>query len=57
MKDPVKKILLGALAAFFLYAVITQPDKAANILQNVWDLIVAAAQAIGNFFDSILNQN
>lgn len=57
MKDPVKKILLGTLAVFFLYAVVTQPDKAADILQNFWDLIVAAVQAIGDFFDSILNRN
>jgi hypothetical protein len=53
----VKKILLWFLVAFFLYALVTQPDKAAAIIQNIWDLIVQAFQAIGSFFNSILNHN
>lgn len=53
----VKKIVLWSLLAFFVYAIVTQPDKAANIIQNLWDLVVQAFQAIGSFFDSILNRN
>ena len=53
----VKKIVLWSLLVFFVYAIVTQPDKAANIIQALWDLIVKAFQAIGSFFDSILKRN
>jgi hypothetical protein len=53
----VKKILLWTLVVFFIYAVIQSPGQAANMVQNLWDLIVLAFQNIGNFFDALLNRN
>jgi len=53
----VKKIVLWSVVAFFVYAVITSPSQAANIVQGAWDLIVLAFKSIGNFFNQILNHN
>jgi hypothetical protein len=53
----VKKLLLWTVVAFFLYAVFRYPDQAANIVQGAWDLIVSAAQSIGDFFNNLLTRN
>lgn len=52
-----KKILFWSLVVFFVYAIITSPSQAADILQNAWDLLVKAFQNVGSFFNSILNRN
>lgn len=51
-----KKIVLWALLAFFIYAVFTNPDRAAGIIENIWGLIVDGFNAIIRFFDSLLNR-
>lgn len=53
----VKKIVLWTVVAFFIYAVITSPGQAANIVQAAWDLIVLAFQNIGSFFNALLDRN
>jgi hypothetical protein len=53
----VKKIVLWTLVAFFIYAVITSPGQAADIVQNAWDLLLQGFKNIGSFFNSILNRN
>lgn len=50
-----KKILWWALFAFLIYAVVTSPDKAADIIRTAWSIIVNAVNAILHFFNSLLN--
>ena len=38
----VKKILLWVLLAFAVYAVITSPTQAADIVHTSWDIVVQA---------------
>ena len=38
----VKKILLWVLLAFAVYAVITSPTQAADIVHTTWDIVVQA---------------
>ncbi|MGN6751897.1 MAG: hypothetical protein ACTHJJ_05020 [Intrasporangium sp.] len=52
----VKKIVLWVIAAFFVYAIFTSPDKAAGIVQNIWGVVVDGFNAILRFFDSLLNR-
>jgi len=51
----VKKPLLWTLLAFFIYAIVTSPSQAADILQTAWDIVVAGFKSIGDFFDALLN--
>jgi hypothetical protein len=53
----VKKIVLWTLVAFFIYAVITSPNQAANIVQGAWNIIVHGVSSIAAFFNNILNRN
>jgi hypothetical protein len=53
----VKKIVLWTLVAFFIYAVITSPTQAANMVQNAWDIVLQGFQNIGSFFNDLLNRN
>jgi len=53
----VKKVLLWALVAFFVYAVFKSPSQAANIVQDAWNIIVQGAKSITSFFNTILKHN
>jgi hypothetical protein len=50
----VKKIIVFILVAFAIYAVITSPEKAADIVKTIWDLIWSAILSIADFFDALL---
>jgi len=52
----VKKILLWVLLAFVVYAVVTSPSKAADIVHTAWDITVQGSNGIGDFFDALLNR-
>ena len=51
----VKKIVLWTLLAFFVYAIVKSPGQAADIVHNVWDIILQGFKSIGSFFDALLN--
>ncbi len=51
-----RKIILWVLLAFFVYAIFTNPDRAADIVANIWGLIVDGFNAILRFFNSLLNR-
>jgi hypothetical protein len=55
MHPKVKAILLWALVIFVVYAIITSPERAADILEGIWDVIVGAFSSIGQFFNSLLD--
>ena len=56
MGPKVKKIILVFVLAFFVYAVFTSPDKAADIVRNIWGVLVDGFDAILRFFNSLLNR-
>ena len=56
MGPKAKKILLILVLAFFVYAVFTSPDKAADIVSNIWGVIVDGFNAILRLFNSLLNR-
>ncbi|WP_154593876.1 hypothetical protein ACF3NS_05460 [Arsenicicoccus cauae] len=56
MNPKVKKFFLWLLIAFLIYAIIVSPDRAADIVLTVWEILVQAVQALGRFFDALLNR-
>jgi hypothetical protein len=55
MGPKARKVILILVAAFFVYAIFTSPDKAAEIVTNIWGVIVDGFNAILTFFDTLLN--
>ncbi|WP_409484506.1 hypothetical protein [Arsenicicoccus dermatophilus] len=54
MNPKAKKVLLWILVAFLVYAIIVSPDRAAEIVRTVWDILVQAVESLGRFFDALL---
>lgn len=54
MPKNIKQILIWLLFGFIVYAIITSPDRAADIVQAIWDIIVTGVQNIGRFFTSLI---
>jgi peptidoglycan/LPS O-acetylase OafA/YrhL len=52
----VKKIVPLTLLAFFVYAIVTSPTQAADLVHTLWDIIVQGLTGIGGFFDAVLNR-
>ncbi len=51
-----RKVILWVVLAFFVYAIFTSPDKAADIVANIWGVIVDGFNAILQFFNSLLSR-
>jgi hypothetical protein len=56
MGSKAKKIIGIIVVAFFVYAIFTSPTKAADIVANIWGIIVDGFYAILAFFGSLLNR-
>lgn len=56
MPPTVKKILTWIFWIFVIYAIFTNPSKAADLVTTVWDIIVNGFTSIGIFFDRILGR-
>jgi hypothetical protein len=54
MPTKIKQILLWLLFGFLVYAVVTSPDRAADIVQAVWDIIAQGFASIGQFFQALM---
>ena len=52
----VKKIVPLTVIAFFIYAIVTSPTQAADLVHTIWDIIVQGFNGIGGFFDAVLNK-
>lgn len=52
----VKKILLYLVVAFVVYAVVTSPTQAADIVRTAWNIILDGFAALGTFFNSLLGR-
>ncbi|GAA1256279.1 MULTISPECIES: hypothetical protein [Janibacter] len=51
---PIKKILLWLLTIFLIYAILTSPSEAADIVGTAGDVIGNGVTNIGRFFDSLI---
>ena len=51
-----KKVLVWVLVAFAVYAIITSPTQAADIVHQVWTLLVQGFVNLGHFFDALLQR-
>lgn len=54
---PIKKILTWILVIFFVYAILTNPDSAADIFRSIWDVIYGGVRNIFEFFNALLTSN
>lgn len=54
MPDQIKRILVWLVFGFFVYAIITNPDRAADIVQAIWDIIADGFRNIGRFFEALV---
>lgn len=55
MPATVKKIIMWLIFGFLIYAIITSPDRAADIVRGVWDIIATGFSNIFRFFRSLMN--
>lgn len=55
MPPMIKKILIWTLFGFLVYAIITSPDRAADIVQAVVDIILSGFSNIGRFFSELVS--
>jgi hypothetical protein len=55
MHPKVKTALIWVLVIFVAYAIITNPERAAGILESIWQMILGAFSSIGQFFNSLLD--
>ncbi len=51
-----RKVILIIVLVFFVYAVFQSPTKAADIVMNIWGVLVDGFNAIIVFFNSLLNR-
>lgn len=51
---PIKKIIAWILVIFLLYAILTNPGAAADIVGSIWDLLYSGVQNIFEFFNELL---
>lgn len=54
MPRNMKQILIWLLFGFIVYAIITSPERAADVVQGIWDIIATGFRNIGKFFSSLL---
>jgi cell shape-determining protein MreC len=54
---PIKKIVLWLIVIFLLYAILTSPSDAADIVDSAWDVVRNGVQNIFDFFDALLRRN
>lgn len=55
MGTRVRQIVPWMLLAFFVYLIITSPDRTADLVRNVWDVIMMAFRNIARFFNSLIS--
>ncbi len=54
MPGKIKSVLWWLLFGFLVYAIITSPDRAADIVAAFWDIIEQGFKNIGQFFEALM---
>lgn len=49
-----KTILLVVVVIFLVYAIVRDPERAANVLRAIWDLLYSTVEGFGRFFASLV---
>jgi hypothetical protein len=53
---PIKKIVTWILVIFLLYAILTNPGTAADIVGSIWEILYNGVQNIFAFFNELLSR-
>jgi hypothetical protein len=53
MPPKLKTALFWIVAIFLVYAIVTSPDRAADMVRALWDIIVSAFTSFGRFFSNL----
>lgn len=53
--DNAKKLLVLLVVAFVIYAIVQSPQQAADIVHNIWNMIVGGFHGIADFFNKVLH--
>ncbi|NYF98691.1 hypothetical protein [Janibacter cremeus] len=53
---PIKKIVLWLVTIFLLYAILTSPSDAADMVGTAWEILANGVENIGRFFDSLISR-
>lgn len=56
MPSQVKKVLQWIFWIFVIYAIFTSPDRAADIVRSIWDIIANGFHNLAVFFDRVLQR-
>lgn len=52
---PIKKIVLWLVTIFLLYAILTSPSDAADMVGTAWKILANGVENISRFFDSLIS--
>lgn len=53
MPAKAKTLLIWLVVIFLIYAIVNSPDRAADIIKALWDVITNAFSAFGQFFSNL----
>jgi hypothetical protein len=53
MPAKLKTIVVVLIALFLVYAVVRDPERAANVIKAIWDLLYSTVEGFGRFFASL----
>ena len=53
MPSRVKSILIWIVVVFLIYAVVTNPDRAAEVVRSIWDFVYGAFSGLAAFFENL----
>ncbi|AEE47191.1 hypothetical protein [Cellulomonas fimi] len=56
MPPKLKTTLIWIVAIFLVYAIVTSPDRAADLVRALWDMITGAFASFGRFFDGLTSE-
>jgi hypothetical protein len=53
MPAKLKTLLIVLVVIFLVYAVVRDPERAANVIKSIWDLLYNTIDGFGKFFASL----
>ncbi len=51
-----RRIVLGLVLVFVIYAVVVSPTKSADLVGSIVDMVTNAVEALFRFFDALLRR-
>jgi len=54
---PVRKVVTWLVVAFVLYAILTSPEPAANMVGSAWAVVLNGFSNVGHFFDALISRS